>query len=98
VEKIERSDPGNRRTRFLSLATAVDITLVFRDAGGNRIALDQIRMPAGGHTSFVMTDKYPQTAGKQGTLEISAVESVAAVALLFTPSGAFSASPGVQPQ
>jgi hypothetical protein len=85
--------------KFLSSSTSpVDVTLVFRDGSGNRIILDQIRIPAGGHTSFVLTDKYPQTAGKQGMVEFTAGDSVAALALLFTPSGAFSTSPSFQPE
>jgi hypothetical protein len=77
---------------FISTA-AVDITVVARDQLGNRLMMDQIRLNADGHTSFLIRDKWPQLKGQQGTIEFTTSDYVAPLALVFNPTGALTTSP-----
>lgn len=77
---------------FVSTSDAA-ITVVARDGGGSRILIDQISLPANGHTSFLLSQKYPQLKGLHGTVEFSTTDYVAALALVFNPTGAFTSSP-----
>jgi len=54
-----------------SVATqVVNIPVTVRDASGAQIATDTIALAPNGHLSFTLaTDKYPATAGIQGTIE-----------------------------
>jgi hypothetical protein len=84
--------------KFLGFETGTSsITLAFRDSLGARILVDQIDIPTGGHTAFVLTDRYPQLFGRQGSLEITSTDYISALAFLFNPTGAFSTSPSWQP-
>jgi len=54
------------------LATAVTISLVFKDETGTPFLTDNtITLPPLGHQSFVFTTQYPSTVGQRGTVEIS---------------------------
>lgn len=54
------------------LATAVTISLVFKDETGTPFLADNtITLPPLGHQSFVFSTRYPSTVGKRGTVEIS---------------------------
>jgi hypothetical protein len=71
----------------------------FDDQSGNKISSDSWTLAAGLHTSFLTTDAtppavagsphgYAATAGKMGTLKISAsIQNIAVLALLVSPAG-----------
>ena len=51
-------------------ANPANVTAAFLDDAGNQIstATTQIIIPAGAHTAFVVTDKFPEVKGKRGTV------------------------------
>lgn len=51
--------------------STISVTLSFRDDGGNQIALDTFSMAPLTHRAIVLTQTYPQTLGKRGTIEVS---------------------------
>jgi hypothetical protein len=75
---------------------AMTISVTFKDGNGGVIGTSQFTMPANTHTSFVLTDNWPFTAGKQGTISFdcsdkfgSTASSLAVLGLRFTSAGAF---------
>jgi len=50
-------------------STPADITVVILDETGPWIGSGMISLPPQGHTSFMLTDSYPQTAFRRGTVE-----------------------------
>ena len=52
-----------------SYAEAVTIPVTIRDDQGNQIGASIVSLAANGHTSFMLKDQYPATAGIRGTLE-----------------------------
>ncbi len=54
-------------------AQAVNIPVIVRDDAGTQMATDTISLAANGHTQFTLvTDKYPATLNKRGTIEFDA--------------------------
>jgi len=51
------------------------VLLAVRDDAGKVLKTDTINVPAHGHTSFMLPEKYPEAAGHRGTMEF------------FTPTG-----------
>jgi len=63
---------GNGVALANNSAIATGIPVVIRDAStGSAVAADTINLPAWGHTSFLLKDRYPVTAGISGTIEFS---------------------------
>ncbi len=77
---------------FIDTAAA-DITVIARDAMGNELVRDHVRLNAGGHTAFLLKDRWPELEAQQGTLEFSSDDYVSALGLVFSPTGAFTTSP-----
>ncbi len=48
---------------------AANVPVIIRDDTGAQIGSQVIALPALGHTSFMLTDKYPITVSKRGTIE-----------------------------
>jgi hypothetical protein len=77
---------------------AITVPLVLRDGNGNPLGAGSIALGANGHTSFVLSTQFPQTAGMLGTAEfdtpIGATISVLGIrsppALTFTTLPALS--------
>jgi hypothetical protein len=68
------------------------VAVTIRDAMGNILMTDSIPFLPGQHTSFVLSAKYPMTAGQLGTIEFDPDPSggiLSALALRFNPTGAF---------
>lgn len=58
------------------------------DANGNQIVLDSFTLPRGQHLAFTLTQKYPQTIGVRGTLNIqSSGLSINVLGLHTSPTG-----------
>jgi len=57
--------------------TALTVNVVAKDLSGATIptAVTSIQLPGNGHTSFLLTDKFPELAGKQGVVVFSPVVS-----------------------
>jgi hypothetical protein len=75
--------------------SAASIPVVIRDDTGALIGSDAISLAAGGHTSFVLTNRYTLTAGRLGTIEFDTPPggSISAIGLRFTSTGAFTTIP-----
>lgn len=69
------------------------LTLTFRDGLGRVFLTDLFSLGVGNHTSFSTADRYPATAGYDGTLEIRSnslsPDGIAALGLRFNPSWSF---------
>lgn len=71
--------------------TTVFITLY--DEFGNQLALDSFTLLRGQHTAFTLTQKYPQTANRRGTLRIeTSAISINVLGLRFNPNGTISST------
>ena len=52
--------------------TTMTVNLKFYDLSGNVLFTDSsVQLPGNGHTSFLLTDKFPQLAGQQGLVVIT---------------------------
>ncbi len=70
---------------------SVFITLF--DEAGNQIGLDSFTLLRGQHMAFTLTQKYPATAGKRGTLKVdTSALSINVLGLRFNPNGTISAT------
>jgi hypothetical protein len=68
----------------------ITVFVTFRDEQGNRILVDSFPLPALGHTSFSLADRFPQSAGQRGTVEFSTPDlTMNVLGLRFTNGGAF---------
>ena len=79
------------------------VTATFKDGSGNVIGTNQFTMGPNTHTSFIFTDKWPFTAGKQGTVSFDCSDQfgpnafgLAVLGLKFTPLGAFTSVSALQ--
>jgi hypothetical protein len=70
--------------------TSSTLTINIRDENGNRILLDQVTLKPLEKQVFSLGSRYPQTAGKRGSIEITCNPGYfSALGLRFNPSGAF---------
>jgi hypothetical protein len=76
--------------------TAMTVNATFKDGNGNVIGTNQFTLAPNTHTSFIFTDKWPFTAGRQGTVSFDCSDKfgsnafgLAVLGLRFTPQGAF---------
>jgi hypothetical protein len=70
---------------------------VLLDQSGNQIASAPINLPAFGHSSFFVSDQFPQAANRIGIIKFQNPSgNVTGVGLLFSPSGAFTSLPIIQ--
>jgi hypothetical protein len=51
---------------------SINVPMILRDSNGNTLAAGSIPLNANGHTSFVLSAQFPQTAGVLGTAEFDA--------------------------
>ncbi len=52
-------------------ASNLTVVLIFRDESGIQFLLDSFQMSPRTHLAFTLSQRYPQTAGKRGTVEIT---------------------------
>jgi hypothetical protein len=76
-------------------AAQANIAVVIRDDSGSTLQLQTITLPAQGQASFVLSSRFPGTAGKRGTVEFDtpAGGQITVLGLRFNPTGAFSTVP-----
>jgi len=81
-------------------ASAANVTAAFVDDAGNKIptATTQIAIPAGAHTAFVITDKFPEVKGKRGAVQFTSNVAIYGLGIryngtAFTSIGALSNVP-----
>jgi len=76
----------------------VTVAATLRDAEtGDTILSGTLELPAHGHTSFMLTDRFPLAAGIAGTLELSAPSSgtISVLGLHVNASNAFTTTPAL---
>ena len=77
----------------LSTSSAI-LTATSWDASGNQLGTQNITVAAGGHTSFVASTQFPETAGVSGILVFqSSSAGIAGLGLRFSPFGTFTSVP-----
>jgi len=71
------------------------ITVTIRDDNGIMLQSGTVPLTALGHTSFNLTDRFPVTAQRRGTVEFQtpAGGGISVLGLRFNPAGAFSTIP-----
>jgi hypothetical protein len=77
------------------VGTQATVVAVIRDDTGNMITTQQIPLAAGGHTSFVLSSMFTQTANIRGTVEFDAPSGgqIVVLGLAFNPENAFTSIP-----
>jgi hypothetical protein len=65
------------------------------DEDGNEIAVQTVSLPANGHNSFVLTDKFPATTGTRGMIEFRSSNGapISGLGLRVSPAGGFTSVP-----
>ncbi len=78
-----------------STSAATNVSVLVRVAGGFQFDVGTITLPAGGHTSFTLDQRFPITALLSGTLEFRTPSpgQISVAGLPFNPTGAFTAFP-----
>ncbi len=71
--------------------TSATITVTFRDESGNIFLTDAINMTAQQHIGITLTQRYPSTIGRRGTVTFQTDQLwLNALGFRFSPSGIFS--------
>ncbi|HUQ91434.1 MAG TPA: hypothetical protein VM120_07120 [Bryobacteraceae bacterium] len=74
----------------LSFASSTTLTLAFFSETGTRIYLDQITLRPGQRLAFATVERWPQIAGRRGTVHVtSAGLFLSVLGLRFNPGGSF---------
>ena len=77
-----------------SSSAAGTVTAEFRAESGEHILLDQFVLGPRNHAAFNIRDRYPQVAGRRGTVEFSTPGlELTALGLRFNDTGAFTSFP-----
>jgi hypothetical protein len=83
-----------------NLGGPIQVNVGFTGEGGQPISTRVITLNARSHMSFALTDRFPELAGKRGTMHLigttnqATVEgSISVLGLRFNPSGAFTTLP-----
>ena len=71
------------------------VAVIIRDDGGARIETGSLPLTANAHHAFVLSEQFPVTAGKRGTVEVSlaAGARVHALGVRYTPPGTLTTIP-----
>jgi SAM-dependent methyltransferase len=78
-------------------AAPASMVVTIWDEGWIQLDLEQLTIPACGHASFLLADKFPVTGAKRGIIEFRAAAGgkVAGLGLRFHPDGYFFAIPAL---
>ena len=73
----------------------VIVTATIRDDNGAQIGLQAVALPAMGHTSFAVADRFSMTSGRRGIIEFRSTTggAVSGLGLRFSPFGSFTSIP-----
>lgn len=71
----------------------LSVFITFFDEGGNQIALDSFTLLRSQHVAFTLTQKYPQTIGRRGTVRIQTSGSaINVLGFHVSPTGVFTST------
>ena len=75
--------------------TPVNIQMLFRDVDGQQLLTDIVSMPARGHRSFSLSERYPSLAGQAGGLELTNPTggAISVLGLRFSQRGSVTSIP-----
>jgi hypothetical protein len=77
-------------------ASSANLTATSWDDNGNQLGTQNIEVAANGHTSFVVSSQFPETAGIGGVLVFqSSGGEIAGLGLRFSPFGTFTSVPTI---
>jgi len=75
------------------LQSQITVRMQFVEENGVSLFSDTVNLPAGGHTSFLLSGRYPQLEGRRGTIQFTEesglTEGLAVTGLRFNPQGPF---------
>ena len=72
---------------------AANVTVTFRNPQGAQIGSGTLALPPSGHTSLLLNQSYPSTAGLTGTVEFTSDNgSIVGIGLRFNPTGPFTST------
>jgi hypothetical protein len=76
-----------------------NISVSIRDATGAQLGFETIAIPANGHSAFVLSNQFAETANQTGTIEFAtpAGGEISVLGMRFLASGTFSTIPVVTP-
>lgn len=79
-------------------ATQSTVTATIMDENGNQIGTGSVVLPASGHTSFMLADKFPATIANRGIIRFSsgAATNISGLGLRVYPMGGFASIPKLQ--
>jgi hypothetical protein len=80
----------------LSDSTASVIATIWDDSG-NQLGTQNLSIAGSGHTSFVLPNQIPLTAGKRGIVQFQSSATITALGLRFSPFGTFTSVPTMGP-
>jgi len=78
---------ANLSTSFAS------VTVTMWDDNGNSLGTQFLSIAGNGHTSFVLSNQFPLTAGKMGIVRFQSSGGLAGLGLRFSPFGTFTSVP-----
>ena len=85
---------------IVSTSSFIDatVTVAIRDEAGNRIALDQFRLNRLNKQVFVLAERWPEAAGRKGSIEFSSSPGqISVLGLRFNSGGAFTSVHSLEP-
>lgn len=82
----------------LAASQAAAITATIWDENGKQIGTEAVSLPAGGHTSFLLADKFPETTANRGIIEFrtASATSITGFGLRVDPAGGLTMIPKLQ--
>lgn len=84
-------------TGTFSFSSPIDVTVAFRDEGGQRVHLDQFRVARASTQFFPLPEKYPQLRNFRGTADFTSPNgSFVVVGLRINPTNAFAGMIGFE--
>jgi hypothetical protein len=77
-------------------AAVVNVTIM--NENGAQIGAGAVDLPAGGHTAFLLADKFPATISNRGIIQFSSVAAtnITGLGLRLDPTGGFTSIPKIQ--
>ena len=95
LSPVELTRSTLARIEALNPKVGAFITVTIRDDNGIMLQSGTVPLTALGHTSFNLTDRFPVTAQRRGTVEFQtpAGGGISVLGLRFNPAGAFSTIP-----
>jgi len=76
---------------------ATNIDLVMRDDAGDSLGTESLPLSGSGHTSFVLSQAFPQTASRRGTVEFDTpvAGQIGVLGIRYAPSGTLTTIPAL---